>query len=374
MRSDFLGDCSQFRDLPEAINDGVYLVPRLTRLQLREAITGPAAVGGATLSPRLVQRLLNDAGADPDMLPVVQHAMMRTWEVWVAPTGATGPIDIEHYEACGGVTEALSRHADEAYFELGDGRRSRVAELMFKRITELGDDNREVRRPTSLAEIAAVAGATPAEVEECISHFSEPGRSFVTVSADGIVDISHESLIRQWPRLTAWIHEEAESRDVYRRLADAADRWERGEAALLRDPDLQIAARWWTDTQPNQAWAERYNPAFTPAADYLDRSRRAARRRRAATVAGVATLAALAVVATLFALLANHREDEANRANAQAQRQKRTAISRQLAAASIRGRRSAAVPEHPGGGRKRCGRRNRTGCTFPPPRRRCVRR
>ena len=335
VRSDFLGDCSQFRELPEAINDGVYLVPRLTRLQLREAITGPAAVGGATLSPRLVQRLLNDAGADPDMLPVVQHAMMRTWEVW-ARDGATGPIDVGHYEACGGVTEALSRHADEAYFELGEGRPRAVAELMFKRITELGEDNREVRRPTPLAEIAAVAGASTAEVEACISHFAEPGRSFVTVSGDGVVDISHESLIRQWPRLKAWVHEEAESRDIYGRLADSADRWERREAALLRDPDLQIAASWWTDSQPNQAWADRYNPAFTTAADYLDRSRRAARRRRATTVAGVAALAALAVVATLFALLANHREDEANRANAQAQREKRTAISRQLAAASIK--------------------------------------
>ena len=84
MRSDFLGDCSRFRDLPESINRGLYLVPRLTRSQLQEAITAPAAVGGATLSPRLVQRLLNDAGADPDMLPVVQHAMMRTWEIWAS--------------------------------------------------------------------------------------------------------------------------------------------------------------------------------------------------------------------------------------------------------------------------------------------------
>ena len=179
--------------------------------------------------------------------------MMRTWDIWAQDGGRDGPIDVEHYEACGGVDDALSRHADEAYFELADGRRRAIAELMFKRITELGDDHREIRRPTPLAEIAAVASATPAEVEECISHFAEQGRSFVTVSADGVVDISHESLIRQWPRLRAWVREEADSRDVYRRLADAADRWERGEAALLRDPDLQIVAKWWTENQPNQA-------------------------------------------------------------------------------------------------------------------------
>ncbi len=94
---------------------------------------------------------------------------------------------------------------------------------MFKRITELGDDHREVRRPTAVAEIAAVARATPDEVAACIRHFAEQGRSFVTVSSDGVVDISHESLIRQWPRLQAWVREEADSRDQYRRLANAAE-------------------------------------------------------------------------------------------------------------------------------------------------------
>ncbi len=327
MRSDFLGDCSRFRDLPESINRGLYLVPRLTRSQLQEAITAPAAVGGATLSPRLVQRLLNDAGADPDMLPVVQHAMMRTWEIWATNGADAGPIDIEHYEACGGLSDALSRHADEAYFELEGTRRRTITELMFKRITELGDDHREVRRPTPLAEIAAVADAPPATVEACIGHFEEQGRSFVTVSADGVVDISHESLIRQWPRLKSWVREEAESREVYRRLADAADRWRRGEAALLRDPDLQIASKWWEDARPNQAWADRYNPAFEPAARYLDQSRKAARRRRVGAVAGITTLAVLALVAGLLAASANHQRNQADR-------QRRTAIARQLAASS----------------------------------------
>ena len=121
--------------------------------------------------------------------------------------------------------------------------------------------------------------------------------------------------------------EEAESREVYRRLADAADRWGRGQAALLRDPDLQIASQWWKDTQPNQAWAGRYDPAFEPAARYLDRSRKAARRRRVGVVAGMAALAILAVVAVLLALSADHQRNQADQ-------QKRIGVARQLAAAS----------------------------------------
>ena len=94
---------------------GMYLVARLTRTQLREAIVGPAAVGGAPMAPRLVQRVLNDAGADPDMLPLVQHAMMRTWDTWAAEERDRSDR-VHHYEACGGLDEALSRHAEEAYF------------------------------------------------------------------------------------------------------------------------------------------------------------------------------------------------------------------------------------------------------------------
>ena len=82
MRSDFLGDCAIFWELPEAINEGQYLIPRLTREQRRQAITGPIAVCGGQITPRLVNRLLNDMGDNPDQLPILQHALMRTWSKW----------------------------------------------------------------------------------------------------------------------------------------------------------------------------------------------------------------------------------------------------------------------------------------------------
>src|SRR5207302_6620777 len=46
MRSDFLGDCDVFYGLPEAMNQSRYLVPRLTRAQLRDAVQGPALLSG----------------------------------------------------------------------------------------------------------------------------------------------------------------------------------------------------------------------------------------------------------------------------------------------------------------------------------------
>ena len=82
MRSDYLGDCSQFRGLAEAVNHGEYLIPRLNRDQLRSAIEGPVKVGGGQIAFRLVQQLLNDVGSDQDQLPVLQHALMRSWDHW----------------------------------------------------------------------------------------------------------------------------------------------------------------------------------------------------------------------------------------------------------------------------------------------------
>jgi hypothetical protein len=114
MRADYLGDCAQFRNLPEAINEGQYLIPRMTREQLRAAITGPVAVGGACgdtgagkITPRLVNRLLNDVGDHPDQLPILQQALTRTWDYWAQHRKDDEPIDLHHYEAIGSMAKAL---------------------------------------------------------------------------------------------------------------------------------------------------------------------------------------------------------------------------------------------------------------------------
>ncbi|MFL2479325.1 MAG: ATP-binding protein, partial [Verrucomicrobiales bacterium] len=55
MRSDYIGDCSKFEGLPEEINEGEYLIPRLSREEYKSVIEGPVRVGGAKLAPRLLQ-------------------------------------------------------------------------------------------------------------------------------------------------------------------------------------------------------------------------------------------------------------------------------------------------------------------------------
>ncbi|PSN14258.1 hypothetical protein C7293_12365 [filamentous cyanobacterium CCT1] len=275
MRSDFLGDCAQFRDLPETLNNSQYLVPRLTREQLKLAIEGPVAVGGATITPRLVNRLLNDTGDNPDQLPILQHALMRTWDYWEDQHQPQTPIDIEHYEAIGGMAKALSRHADQIYEGLPDERSRRIAEILFRCLTTRGVDNRDIRRPTQLAEICAVAHASEAEVIAVIDQFRAPRRSFLmpplqaSLHDQTIIDISHESLMRNWGRLKTWVTLEEQSAQIYKRLAKTAELHARGEAGYLRDPELTIGLTWLNEQQPNKTWAERYAPNFDQAVSFL---------------------------------------------------------------------------------------------------------
>jgi WD40 repeat protein len=290
MRSDYLGDCSQFWDLPEAINESQYLIPRLTRDQLREAITGPAAVGLGKITPRLVNRLLNDVGDDQDQLPILQHALMRAWDEWKAKRSEHQAehkgeaIDLCCYRAIGEMDKALSEHADEAYKDVGHEmgeRGQKIAENIFKCLTEKGADSREVRRPLSLGGICAVADAGENEVSAVIETFRAPGRSFlmppagVRLAADSLIDISHESLIRNWKRLTAWVGEEARLARIYLRLAETAALNAENREGLLRDPALQIALDWREQNSPNEAWARRYHPGFDQAMNFLQRSQAA---------------------------------------------------------------------------------------------------
>ena len=279
MRSDFLENCAEILGLTEAINEGQYMVPRMTRAQRRTAITGPVAVSGAEMSSRLIMRLLNDVGDNPDQLPILQHALMRTWKHWHENHKEDESIDLRHYEAIGTMTGALSMHAEEAFKEQGDQLGQEVARRTLTALTEKGQDGRGIRRPATVHEISLITGVQEESVMACADGFRRQGRSFLVPSGDGpltpdaTLDISHESLMRVWTRLSNWVEEEAQSARRYCNLAQAAERHQEGIAGLYRDPELQMALRWQEETEPNAFWAERYDSGFERATVFLERSR-----------------------------------------------------------------------------------------------------
>ncbi|MDD4603392.1 MAG: hypothetical protein PHF97_06260 [Bacteroidales bacterium] len=280
MRTDFLDDCTEFREFSEMINKGYYLVPRMNQEERRLAITGPIHVMESKISDELVDRLLKDVGDDPDQLPILQHAMMRTWDYWKLNRIGDQPIGIDHYEAIGTMKEALSVHLEEIYASLKDHRKKYFAEKLFKSLTDVSKDSRGTRRPTSLKEICTLAEAREEEIIQVIDTFREPGRAFIMPSiqvgltSETTIDISHESIMRVWIRLHKWVEEESQSAQLYLRLAKTAELYQYGKSGLWVNPELQLALQWKEQNKPNATWAVRYDPSFDRAMNFLEYSKK----------------------------------------------------------------------------------------------------
>jgi WD40 repeat protein len=277
MRSDFIGECSQFQDLTALINDSNFLVPQMTREDFSRAILGPIEVAGQEMDPQLYQEILNSITEGSDQLPVLQHSLMRTWEFWKKYNEPGTHLRLRDYEASGKIENALSMHANEAYEVLTeDGKQ--VCRSMFKTLTEKSNDNKGIRHPATVKEIADIAQANYESVMEVINAFRTRGRSFLTpaenveLTEHTVIDISHESLMRVWDRLRGWVNEETNSVQMYMRLSEAASMYQLGKTGLWRPPDLHLALNWKRTQKPTLAWAKKYNPAFEKVMVFLDAS------------------------------------------------------------------------------------------------------
>jgi len=296
MRSEFLGDCSRYPDLPEAINAGLFLTPRLSLEQLADAIQLPARLPeyDGDVSPGLVRWLLIETAHEQDQLPLLQHLLMRLWDDARAE-GQTRPVlDEAGLDALGGLNATLDRHADEAFGEL-DADQQATAEILFRALTERVEGERDIRRPVKISEVAAVAGKPPEQVIACTEPFRRADRNFLMpplvanrnqhLGVGDIIDITHESLIRQWRKLWDWTADESEQAELYRRLESAARRWDQGQGALWIDPDLQYALDWRDKRRPGAVWAARYGGDFDLVMRFLDASRDQREKERAAAQA-----------------------------------------------------------------------------------------
>jgi energy-coupling factor transporter ATP-binding protein EcfA2 len=135
MRSDYLGECAQFPDLPEWMSESLYLVPQLRRDQLQETITAPM---GGEIESAVVQRLLSEVGSDPDQLPRLQHLLGRMWD------RARGErLTMDHYTDAGGWEKGLERHLEEVYVGLSEPQKE-VCRRVFQQLSEF---DRAKRRP-----------------------------------------------------------------------------------------------------------------------------------------------------------------------------------------------------------------------------------
>ncbi|PWN05106.1 ATP-binding protein [Rhodohalobacter mucosus] len=318
MRSDYIGQCSAFRGLPDYIGFSQFFVPRLKRKDLKQVILEPAELSGNRISQRLVERLLYDLSEGVDQLPILQHALKQ---IWRAADDGSEEMDLIHYAKVGGMpanelpeedqqnfltwykelpefqrgyykdtglNRVIEIHADllfenawnyysENYPDhpISKKRAERIISTAFSCLTKI-DNSRAVRNRMSLQEITDIIdsqGISSEIVGRVLKPFREEGNSFVRpfctddpdsceLSGDAVLDITHESLIRNWTRLREWAHREFEFYSIYQDFKKQLDRWKNsGKSSnfLLPIGPLSFFENWYAECRPNPSWIRRYS-------------------------------------------------------------------------------------------------------------------
>ena len=317
LRADRYGDLTAHRALAAAVERDHVLVGPLGPEQLIGVVSGPAQASGLRVEPGLAELVVADAAAEPGSLPLVSHALRETWR---RRRGSL--LTIADYREAGGVRGAIASTADVLVGDL-DADGQRLIRSLFVELAELTDNGEPARRRVARAAIADLIGATPAVAEAVL----RPAVDARLVVSDGEhVQIAHEALLREWPRLRGWLEEDRERIRFRRTVADQAAEWDdagRRDADLLgggrleaaRD-DLAAGADGWGTL------ARRYVEASFVAHELAREAERAqlveqrrANRRLRALLAGSAVLLVAAAAAGTVAIRARGTAvDEAERA------------------------------------------------------------
>jgi PQQ-dependent catabolism-associated CXXCW motif protein len=237
----------------------------------------------------LWQRACERAGDAPPLLTLADYESLGG----VGTVGSEGDASREAQNRTS--NGALSDHADRVLAEL-TSEQQRLAAILFRALTESeGASDRAVRRPVSLANAAEIADVPISDLIPVIEafRFRAPGRNFLTPLApeslkpETIIDISHESLIRQWVKLRQWVQEEYQSAETYRGIERSAKQWRNGLGNLLTSLDLAQALNWHKTERPNATWAGRYGGSFGNVTGFLHASERHRLWRRGLAAAAI---------------------------------------------------------------------------------------
>jgi WD40 repeat protein/DNA-binding SARP family transcriptional activator len=324
VRADYVGDLADQPVLAHALADATVLVGAPSEAEVRRAVQLPAERAGLHLDVGLADALVMDASDEPGSLPLLSTALT---ELWQQRDGRR--LTLAAYVAAGGIRGAVARIAERAYGAL-DSELQVAARILLRRLAGPGEGEAATRRRVPLAELAALPDRRVREVVDPLAQ-----ARLLSVSADH-VEVAHEALFREWPRLRAWVDEDAASRAVQRRLAAAAAEWDAGgrEGTELWRGTRLAAGTDFAAAHPDEVTD--IEAAFLAAGQAQhDAERRAAEERAAAAtrqnrrlrwlLGGLGLVLVAAMIAGALAIWASSR----------AEREARVATARELAAASV---------------------------------------
>ena len=285
VRADFYGRCAGFPELSRMLGSNHVLVGAMRRDELRRAIELPARAAGLEVEAELPDLLVADVEGEPGGLPLLSTALFELWE-----QRNGNRLELAAYERSGGVRGAVARLAEGSYERLDPQQREDARRLLLRLAGE-GD----VRTRVPIAELKDSNGV-----------LSQLAADRLVTVGDGEAEVAHEALLREWPRLRAWLDDDAEGRRLHRQLAAAARDWDDGGRdadALYRGARLVSGADWADKHAADLNDREReFLAASQAGADAEAERERRTNRRLRALLAGVAALLVAASIAGLVAI------------------------------------------------------------------------
>ncbi len=246
IRSDYLGGLSIGADLSRLAERGLHLVAPLSGSALREAIEQPAALAGVRLERGLVDLLERDTEGEPGSLPLLSHALAETWR-----RRDGNVLTVEGYRASGGIRGAVAHSADRLYDSLQSEQRGVLRSLLLRMVTPSLDG------PPVRCRVPARSVLGDPDRDHVVSLLV---RSRLVTAEEDSYELAHEALARAWPRLQAWLEDDAEGQRVMRHLVARADDWDasgRPDSELYRGGRLETAIEWRDRGHPDLTSVER---------------------------------------------------------------------------------------------------------------------
>lgn len=311
LRADFFGQPLEHPAFGELLKASLVPVALPDEDALARAISEPARRAGLDLDPGLIPTILRDVADQPGGLPMLQYSLTE-----LAAQSDGEVLTIAGYERTGGVVGAVASRAEQIYADLPPSGRA-AARQLFVRLVSVTDDTDDARRRVRRTELDGL-GINGSALEAAIDAY---GLSrLLTFDHDPVtrgptVEVAHEALIREWPRLREWVDEQRDDLRTERRLQAAVSDWRQGD----RDDAFLLASG--RLLQYEQWAASSMVPLTDDERAFLGRSREredatssAAARRRRRLLVLVSSLALLAMLAAVVAFVQRDRASDQARA------------------------------------------------------------
>ena len=324
LRGDFYGACARYPEFSGLLAANHVPVGPMTSDELRRAIELPARRATLRTESALVDELLDDVADQPGALPLLSTALVELWQ-----QRGNGWLRLEAYRRTDGIRGAVARLAEATYEQLTDEERE-TARRIFLRLVGPGEGDAVTRRRAPISEFDLDRDPI---VKRVMDRFTTD--RLLTTSAS-TVEVAHEALLREWPRLRGWIEEDLQGHQLRQHLTQAARQWEssgREQSELYRGARLSATLDWSASHGQDLNETERaFVQESRQAGEAETRRVRRTNRRLRGLLVGAAIFLMVALIAGSVAFV---QRGHARSSAAAAERQATIALSRSLAARAV---------------------------------------